>query len=126
MFKVISVLTLVSSIVLAGAEGDRNSNPFALCATTLSNNKALILEVRSWSFPFQLTGTALYEGRTEPVRFDILGGSTFQMSQSRPLHFAVSGTLVRHHSRGEMMGHITLVERSSRKQIVGTLNCELQ
>ena len=121
MYKVISILTLISTIALAGANGDRESSPFAMCTSTLNNNKNLVLEMRSWSFPFQLTGTVFYEGQQEPVGFNVSGGRNYMLRQTRPLRFEVAGNLMRDSWSGEVSGEISVTELPSRKTYYGSV-----
>lgn len=89
-----SVLLALSSTSFAGAVGDRESSPFLDCAGVLNNGETIRLEIRSWSFPFQLTGTVTVADVSEPTRIDY-SNQGITTSQSRPLKFIATTNIVR-------------------------------
>lgn len=121
---VLAAVTALSLVAHAGAPGDSTSDPYALCTGVLSNQQTVQVEIRSWSFPFRLTGSVLLGNVTEPIGIQYSSGaSRLSSRQSRPARLAADVQLQRNSQRN-LVGTIQVVQLGNNTRLTGTLNCK--
>jgi hypothetical protein len=124
IITVFVALATMSLTAYAGAPGDSNSDPYALCSGVLTNQQTVQVEIRSWSFPFRLTGSVLLGNISEPVGINhSSGASRLSSRQSRPVRLAADIQLQRDSQRN-LAGTIEVVLLGSNSRLSGVLNCK--
>ncbi len=124
IITVLVTLVTMSFSAYAGAPGDNLSDPYALCSGVLSNQQPVQVEIRSWSFPFRLTGTVTIGNISEPIGINhSSGASRLSSRQSRPVRIAADIQLQRDNQRN-LAGTIQVVHLGNNSSLSGSLNCK--